>query len=302
MTHTPLNKVCSEFTAGSGKVDASNLSVKFENDYKEIHDRYLKFVERELRHLRKSYAKYSKEIVRIKAQIKKVGPSKTDGFIAYGSTTAAYRFGPNGNRAAIIYISDKPQNVVYEMLRKIMAGILAKKIKAAPKVLAFSLGDQVIVMERARGKSVASIKTKPRFSDNKIKNLIETVISAYAQNLTVDYYPDNLIYDSKTGFSIVDLCLRKKSSPPLYQEIMSLRAMLVNWRFGVGKKSDSLKMGVRILKIVKRRFPKLLKDFRRADQNTILSIGNTNVRVEFSRMNLTDQKILREARRTIKTL
>lgn len=245
-------------------------------------------------------------------------PKAVPFFIGAGSTTYTYLYTIEDQRCAVIlYGVSNPDSRIstddfYGFFRKIIAGIISKDVSHIPQTLGYSLADQSIIMELASGQSIAENTTGGSniFTDDELYELIKTVSELRNRGLCVDYHPDNLFYSKDDGFSIIDLCLQKNDSHKLYHEIMSLRFMLIGKKYKSldpqqcateleEKRKESLNMGLKILLIVKAQFPNLLMDFRNADQNEILCIGDSNLYAEFNSNNPYDREILEKAQKIL---
>ena len=161
--------------------------------------------------------------------------------------------------------------------------IRAKGIPHTSQLVSYSFEDGVVVMELLSGTDVTNFTPEeaPEYSDEHIVQLIDTVRELDAKGLVIDPKPSNFMYDKEQGFSVLDYHLKNAGSRyGLPQEIISLKTALTARKFepldykapdyeekskaqAIEKYKISLPLMIRLLGILKEKYPDILADWQR---------------------------------------
>lgn len=162
----------------------------------------------------------------------------------------------------------------------------AKGIPHTAQLAAYSFEDNVIIMGLLPGKNAGSLAPEEApmsmYKDDKIIQLIDTVIALDAHGIAIDPNPDNFMYDSVQGFSVLDYHLKNSHLNPdeLSKEIIDLRRLLTERNFElldhkdpdyeekaraqkVEKYKFSLPLLVHFLSILREKYPHILVDWQK---------------------------------------
>lgn len=199
-------------------------------------------------------------------------------YLGSGSNGSAFRIEVDGKTNAVKFSrSIKQANFEIKPL------IRAKDIPHTSQLVGYSFEDGVVVMELLPGTDVTNFTPEeaPEYSDEHIIQLIETVRELDSKGLVIDPKPSNFMYDPEQGFSILDYHLKQVGGRYLLpQEIMDLRLGLTARKFepldykapdyeekakaqSIEKYKISLPLMIRLLSILKEKYPDILADWQR---------------------------------------
>ena len=199
-------------------------------------------------------------------------------YLGSGSNGDAYRIEVDGKEYAAKFSRSLTQaNFEIKPL------VRAEGIDHAAQLAAYSFEHQVVIMELMPGTDVTNFSPEnaPDYSDDDIVQLIETVQELDRNGLMIDPKPSNFLYDEKEGFSVLDFHLKQAHHESLADSIMSLRIALTARKWPrLNYKADDydeksaeqsieqnkiyLPMMVRLLTILRDKFPEILEDYKRA--------------------------------------
>lgn len=225
--------------------------------------------------------KFQSTIADLKAKISQGNIEKIPEYLGSGSNGHAFKINVDGKTyAAKFSRSITQQNFEIKPL------IRAKGIPHTSQLVSYSFEDNVVIMELLPGTDVTNFKieNKPNYTDEEIIQLIEIVKDLDSNGLMIDPKPSNFIYDKEQGFSVLDYHLKNSESGfKLPQEIMSLRVALttvdLDWpdykepNYKERIKSQSIErnkiflpMMFRFVTILKEKYPDILSEWKRADE------------------------------------
>lgn len=135
------------------------------------------------------------------------------GFLGEGDRGTVYRLAVSEKEYAVkLFYQRSEQEYEIPILSRM------RGIAHTPQMVAYSLEDQAIVMEVLPGVTLESLPAEPPFvfSKEEMLQCIETIQDLYDAGLTPDIGgAGNFLYDSATGFSILDPYLKPESSRSL---------------------------------------------------------------------------------------
>ena len=249
-------------------------------------DAYVNFLRRE-RKLETSFIeenietykeKFQPVIAELKAKMAQGNFKELPEYLGAGSNGSAFRIEVDGKTYAAKFSRSSTQaNFEIKPL------IRAKGIPHTSQLVSYSFEDGVVVMELLSGTDVTNFTPEeaPEYSDEHIVQLIDTVRELDAKGLVIDPKPSNFMYDKEQGFSVLDYHLKNAGSRyGLPQEIISLETALTARKFepldykapdyeekskaqAIEKYKISLPLMIRLLGILKEKYPDILADWQR---------------------------------------
>jgi len=156
---------------------------------------------------KRNYSQNFKPIIRkLKNRIKEKTARHRFKVLGSGNTSVVYEIEVNQKKYAAKVMDLKNDRT---HINEITALILAKGLEHVSQIIAYSLEDDVIIMEVLPGKRLSDILAEDNieYSDGHIKELIQTIIDLNKRGVGVESKPKNFTYDSRIGFSIFDLSL-----------------------------------------------------------------------------------------------
>ncbi len=225
-------------------------------------------------------SKYKPVIDSLKEKISNSHNSKElPEYLGSGSNGSAYVIEVDGKKYAAKFSSSLTQaNFETKPL------LQARGIENVAQLVSYSFADGVVIMELLHGTDVTKFKPEnaPKYSDEHIEKLIQTVIDLYNKGITIDPKASNFMYDEINGFSILDFHLSNGGSS-LGEIVMWLKVALTHRDFPYldykaddydekSKKQDIernkiyLPMMIRFLTILQDKFPEVLEDWKHAYQ------------------------------------
>lgn len=248
-----------------------------------------------------NYSQNFKSTIReLKNRIKEGTARQHFKVLGSGNTSVVYKIEVDQKKYAAKVMDLKNERT---HINEITALILAKGLEHVSQIIAYSLEDDVIIMEVLPGKRLSDILAEDNveYSDEHIKELIQTIIDLNKREVGVESKPKNFTYDSRIGFSIFDLSLIpeniKKERPYFLSEliIMPLNVTLASrgmpdlteeemWemldaldsRTSEEKKEDDTKAVLRyfettskFLKILYQYFPDIIQDYKKSYEDEL---------------------------------
>lgn len=166
-----------------------------------------------------------------------------------------------------------------------LAGVLmsARGIPHTPQLIAYSNEDNgVMVMTRCPGMDLQAYRDNhvpvPEYSDEQIRELLNTAIMLANRGIAIDPKPSNFLYDPKEGFSIIDFNHRKDDEAPTShdQEFRWVAGALEHFVPRPGQREsmseaeqivesykDDLKMRLQFMRVVQNHFPQIQQEWKK---------------------------------------
>ncbi|MDO8582953.1 MAG: hypothetical protein Q7R51_00295 [bacterium] len=216
--------------------DLNNLPADFPQELGDLihahRDAYISFLRRESK-LETSFiednidiykTKFQPIVAELKAKMANGNAKLLPEYLGSGSNGSAFRIQVEGKMyAAKFYGSTTQANFEIKPLLR------AKGISHTAQLASYSFGDGVVIMELLPGKNVINFTAEdaPRYSDEHMIQLIETVRELDRNGIMIDPKLSNFMYDQEQGFSILDFHINDSGGEyGLPQEIISLGRVL----------------------------------------------------------------------------
>src|SRR3989344_1517727 len=236
--------------------------------------------------------KFQPVIAELKAKMAQGNSKELPEYLGSGSNGSAFRAEVDGKTYAAKFSGN-----ITQANFEIKPLIRAKDIPHTSQLISYSFEDGVVVMELLSGTDVTNFTPEqaPEYSDEHITQLIDTVRELDAKGLVIDPKPSNFMYDQQQGFSVLDYHLKNAGSRyGLPQEIISLKIALTARKFepldykapdykekakaqAIEKYKISLPLMIRLLGILKEKYPDILADWQRQHdedkKNPSMSVG-----------------------------
>ena len=236
--------------------------------------------------------KFQPVIAELKAKMAQGKPKELPEYLGSGSNGSAFRIEVDGKTYAAKFSGN-----ITQANFEIKPLIRAKDIPHTSQLVSYSFEDGVVVMELLSGTDVTNFTPEeaPEYSDEHIVQLIDTVRELDAKGLVIDPKPSNFMYDPEQGFSVLDYHLKHVGGRyGLPQEIMDLKIGLTARKFepldykapdyeekakalAIEKYKISLPLMIRLLGILKEKYPDILADWQRQHdedkQNPNMRVG-----------------------------
>lgn len=99
-----------------------------------------------------------------------------------------------------------------------------------PKLHYFSFSDRVLVISKKKGERLTP-ELIGSIPDDRLLSLLENMYYLHKEEVSVDIFPDNLIYDAEEGFSILDVTIDNHVTQALFiQELASFVSRCVMFK------------------------------------------------------------------------
>lgn len=149
-------------------------------------------------------------------------------YLGSGSNGSAFRIEVDGK----VYAAKYSRNLTQANF-EIKPLIRAKGIPHTSQLVAYSLEDNVVIMNLLSGTDVTNIPPDKvlEYTDEDIIQLIDTVIELDVKGLVIDPKPSNFMYDEKQGFSVLDYHIKHGYGYELPQQIIDLKLALTARKF-----------------------------------------------------------------------
>lgn len=224
--------------------------------------------------------RFQPAVAELKARMAEGNPKELAGYLGSGSNGSAFRIEVGGHAYAA-----KFSRSITQVSFEIKPLLRAKGIPHTAQLVGYSFEDGVVIMELLPGTDVTNFTPEgaPEYSDENIIQLIDTVREMDVKGLVIDPKPSNFMYDKEQGFSILDYHLKNvKSRYGLPQQIINLMGVLTAGKYkllnydykdtdyeekaraqAIEQNKVSLPMKIRLLSILKEKYPDILIDWQR---------------------------------------
>ena len=230
-------------------------------------------------------------------------PSELKEFRGAGTAGIVYAISINNKEYAVKFIKNiKRLNFEINSLKVGMG------VEKTAQLISYSTDDRCIITEMLPGENVTEIPSDRTidYPEEQIIALIETVIALYEKGGIIDPNAPNFMYDSKKGFSVLDYNLKTAgTSISIARLILWLRLPLCarkwpdlsidspdyrkkEFQMDSERYQLDLKLMVKLLGILSREYPKILKEYRQEEKekssNPILALQpliNRNTAFDF---------------------
>jgi len=261
--------------------DLSDELRKLIEDNREAYLQFLREREYETEKIEESIALYKEKfgavISSLKARMLEGDPKQLPEYLGSGSNGSAFKIEVDGKEYAA-----KFTNSVVQSNFEIKPLLKADGIEHVSQFVCHSFEDGVVVMELLPGTDVTNFTSEnaPEYTEKDLEQLVDTVVKLESAGLVIDPKASNLLYSPESGFSVLDYHLQRENSGHIIgKSIMNLMHALtyrpyipIDWDAPDSdekiKRSTNedlrrkLSMLLRVLKIVKQKYPELISEWQ----------------------------------------
>ncbi len=204
-------------------------------------------------------------------------PESLPEYLGSGANGIAFEINVDGCRYAA-----KFSRSVAQANFEIKPLLIAKGIKNAAQLVAYSFDDNVVIMDLLHGRDVSTYypNEDPGYTDQHIIALIDTVLELYENGLVIDPKPSNFLFDNEEGFSVLDFHILREGTTSIGDIVLNLRIALTTRKWplihfqaadfdreaemqNIERNIVYLRMMIRFLKILKENYPLVLEDYNK---------------------------------------
>ncbi len=268
--------------------DLNNLPNDLSDDLRELiednKEAYLQFLrerEYETEKIEESIAlykeKFSAVISGLKEKMLEGDPKQLPEYLGSGSNGSAFKIEVDGKEYAA-----KFTNSVVQSNFEIKPLLIADGIEHVSQFVCHSFEDGVVVMELLPGTDITNFTAEnaPEYTEKDLEQLVDTVVKLESAGLVIDPKASNFLYGPENGFSVLDYHLQRENGGHIIgKSIMRLMHALtyrpyvpIDWdapdsdekikRTSIEDLRRRLSMLLRVLKIVKLKYPELILEWQ----------------------------------------
>jgi hypothetical protein len=212
----------------------------------------------------------------LKERIRKVRHTKLADYLGGGVFGSVFRLPGDSYvvkfpKRSFVSLDYSQQVLAFQVKAMAMA---ANKISHLPRVVAYSLEEQALIMDFMPGKTLKDYTAEEIsiFPTEHVDDLIKTIIGLDVHGLAIDPRPGNFLYNPQTGFSVLDYDLTEnRFARPNIRDFISSVTILLTDLLACRKKTDTvdklsqhkiyLRTAIQILEILQDKYTDIYADW-----------------------------------------